>query len=61
MLGQAGILSRYDYISTKYGMRPYDYCAIAAEGKVYWVDINNRAIVAGNSQEAINLGEVLNV
>lgn len=61
MLGQAGILSRNDYISTKYGMRPYDYCAIGAENGVYWVDINNRAVVAGNSNECINFGERLNV
>lgn len=61
MLGQAGILSRNDYISTKYGMRPYDYCATGAENGVYWVDINNRAVVAGNSNECINFGERLNV
>lgn len=61
MLGQAGILSRYDYASTKYGMRPDDRCAVTAEDKVYWIDINNRAIVVGNSQQAVNLGEQLNV
>lgn len=61
MLGQAGILSRNDYISTKYGMRPYDYCATGAENGVYWVDINNRAVVAGNTNECINFGERLNV
>lgn len=61
MLGQAGILSRNDYISTKYGMRIYDFCAIGAENGVYWVDINNRAIVAGNTNQAINYGEQLNV
>lgn len=61
MLGQAGILSRNDYISTKYGMRPYDYCATCAENGVYWVDVNNRAVVGGNSNECVNLGEMLNV
>ena len=61
MLGQAGILSRFDYINTKYGMRLYDFCATAAEDKVYWVDINNRAVVVGNANEAVNLGEQLNV
>ena len=61
MLGQAGILSRNDYISTKFGMRPYDYCAIGAENGVYWVDINNKAVVAGNSNECVNFGERLNV
>lgn len=61
MLGQAGILSRYDYISTKYGMRPYDYCAVATENGVYWVDINNRAVVVANTQQAINYSERANV
>lgn len=61
MLGQAGILSRFDYINTKYGMRPYDYCAFAVENRIYWVDVNNRAVVVGDSKNAINLGEQLNV
>lgn len=61
MLGQAGILSRYDYINTKYGMRPYDYCAIASDTGIYWVDINNKAVVAADSQKAINLSEQVNV
>lgn len=61
MLGQAGILSRYDYINTKYGMRPYDYCAIAADTGIYWVDINNKAVVAADSQKAINFSETVNV
>ena len=61
MLGQAGILSRYDYINTKYGMRPYDYCAIASDTGIYWVDINNKAVVAADSQKAINFSEAVNV
>lgn len=61
MLGQAGILSRNDYISTKYGMRPYDYCAIGAENGIYWIDVNNKAIVASSGNDCINLGERLNV
>jgi hypothetical protein len=61
MLGQAGILSRYDYINTKYGMRLEDFCARAAEQGVYWVDVNNKAIVAGNNNDAVNYGERLNV
>lgn len=61
MLGQAGILSRYDYISTKYGMRLYDFCAISTEQAIYWVDINNKAIVAANSNSAVNYGEQVGV
>ena len=61
MLGQAGILSRNDYISTKYGMRMYDFCATSAENGVYWVDINNKAVVANIGNDCINFGERLNV
>jgi hypothetical protein len=61
MLGQAGILSRYDYIDTKYGMRKGDMCACSADKRVYWVDINNKAVVAGNTEQAVNYGEQLGV
>lgn len=61
MLGQAGILSRYDYIDTRYGMREGDRCECSVDDMVYWVDINNKAVVAGNTQQAINYGERLGV
>lgn len=61
MLGQAGILSRYDYLSTKFGMRLYDFCARTAEQGLYWVDINNKAVVSGSGEGAINYGEQLGV
>lgn len=61
MLGQAGILSRYDYISTRYGMRLHDFCAKSTEGGVFWVDINNKAIAALAENKAVNYGEQLNV
>lgn len=61
MLGQAGILSRYDYISTKFGMRLNDFCAKSTEQALYWVDINNKAIVAANGNQAINFGEQVGV
>jgi len=58
MLGQAGILSRYDYLSTKYGMRLHDFCARAVDnGAVFWVDINNKAIPAISGNGVINYGE----
>jgi len=68
MLGQAGILSRNDYLSTRYGMREEDFCAVSTETGVYWVDINNKAVVGYNTGDRVstqnrlqNLGEVLNV
>ena len=61
MLGQAGILSRYDYLSTKYGMRLYDFCARPTENGVYWADMNNKAIVASSGNQVINYGEQIGV
>ena len=61
MLGQAGILSRYDYLSTKYGMRLYDFCAISVENGIYWVDINNKAVVGTNGNQVANYGEQVGV
>ena len=61
MLGQAGILSRYDYISTRYGMRLHDFCARSTENGVFWVDIISRAIAVLAENKAVNYGESLNV
>ena len=66
MLGQAGILSRYDYISTKYGMRLYDFCATSTENGIFWVDINNKAVIgfagngAGNYSEQTQVQNIVN-
>lgn len=61
MLGQAGILSRYDYLSTKYGMRLYDFCARPTENGVYWADMNNKAIVAASGNQVVNYGEQIGI
>jgi hypothetical protein len=61
MLGQAGILSRYDYVDTKFGMRKYDFCAVGVDNNVYWIDINNKAVVASDGQSAVNYSERNNV
>lgn len=61
MLGQAGILSRYDYLSTKFGMRPQDFCATSAENGVFWIDITNKAVVGYTGQQVVNYGEQVNV
>lgn len=57
MLGQAGILSRYDYLSTKYGMRPQDMCSRITDNGLFWVDINNRAVVGLLGGQVVNYGE----
>lgn len=59
-LGQGDILQRTDYIDTKYGMRKDDYCAIAAD-TLYWIDINNKAIVQYTGERVLNISETYNV
>lgn len=59
-LGQGGVLQRTDYLSTQYGMREQDYAAIAVQNNVYWIDRDNKAIVAYN-QGVANFGEIMNV
>ena len=59
MLGQAGIISRYDYLSTKFGMRLYDFCSRTTENGLFWVDINNKAVVGSVQNGVVNYGEQL--
>lgn len=47
IIGTGGTLSRYDYISTKYGMKPYQYEAEVQSNYVqYWWDGYNKEILA---------------
>lgn len=61
MLGQAGILSRYDYMSTKYGMRLRDLCGMVTSNGLFWVDINNKAVVGISDGQVVNYGERIGV
>lgn len=60
-LGTGGVLNRYDYLSTRYGMRPNDRAAITAEHGIYWIDINNKAIPAFTGNGVVNYSELCNV
>lgn len=47
LIGTGGVLSRYDYISTKYGMKSYQYEAEVQSNYVqYWWDGYNKEILA---------------
>ena len=37
-LGQGSVLQRYDYLSTKFGMRDQDMCKINVDNDIYWFD-----------------------
>ena len=52
-LGQGSVLQRYDYLSTKFGMRDQDMCKINVDNDMYWFDHRNRCIAA---YKAVNVG-----
>ena len=60
-LGTGGVLNRYDYLSTRYGMRKDDRAAISAEHGIYWIDVNNKAIPACLENSVVNFSEICNV
>lgn len=60
-LGQGGVLQRTDYISTKYGMRKEDFCSTEINNTVYWIDMDNKAIVSYYNNAVNNYSEVTNV
>lgn len=52
-LGQGTVLQRFDYLSTKFGMRDQDMCKINVDNDIYWFDYRNRCIAA---YKAVNAG-----
>jgi hypothetical protein len=44
VLGTGDVLSRYDYLSTTYGMHKNQYCDAQSEHNLYWWDENKRAL-----------------
>lgn len=45
-LGQGTVLQRFDYLSTKFGMRGQDMCKVNVDNDIYWFDYRNRCIAA---------------
>lgn len=44
-LGTGGVLQRADYLSTMYGMREYDRASCQNDYGLFWIDVNNKAIL----------------
>lgn len=63
VLGTGGVLQRYDYISTLYGMKPFQYEAeIQSNTTQYWWDGHNKEILAyAGGMELVPLAKVKNV
>lgn len=61
LLGQGGVLQRTDYIDTLHGMRKDDMSATQAHDNIFWIDVQNKAIMRSDGNSSINNGETLNV
>lgn len=63
VVGTGGTLQRYDYISTVYGMKPYQYEAEVQSNTVqYWWDGYNKEILAyGGGMELVQLTKLKGV
>lgn len=55
VLGGTGILQRYDYISTKYGMKPYQFANAQSDTTLYWWDGYAKELLGFDSQSIIPL------
>lgn len=59
-LGQGGVLQRTDYLNTRYGMKSDQYVAVSAENMIFWIDMQNKAVVQ-YAENVTNYGESCNV
>ena len=57
ILGDGGVLSRYDYLSNKYGMCKQQFCVASSNGGAYWCDTHNNVICMFNGETVIELSK----
>lgn len=53
ILGNGDVLQRYDYITTEFGMLPYQFADTQSNTTLYWWDGNKKDILAYNQQGGI--------
>lgn len=61
ILGEGGVLQRYDYISTIYGMNKYQITDAHSDSRIYWFDHDNNTLLAytqGSLAEISTTGNV---
>ena len=61
ILGKSGMLSRYDYISTQYGLKLNQICIQASDRAIYWWDERNREILMFNGESVVPLSTAKNI
>lgn len=57
ILGDGGVLSRYDYISNTYGMCKQQFCVASSNGGAYWCDTHNNVICMFNGENVVQLSK----
>lgn len=57
ILGDGGVLSRYDYLSNTYGMCKQQFCVASSNGGAYWCDTHNNVICMFNGENVIELSK----
>lgn len=64
VLGTGGVLDRYDYYSSTYGMHKQQFCMTSSTGGLYWFDSHNNVICLFDGQSVTQLskqGKVQNI
>lgn len=57
ILGDGGVLSRYDYLSNTYGMCKQQFCVASSNGGAYWCDTHNNVICMFNGEHVVELSK----
>ena len=57
ILGDGGVLSRYDYLSNTYGMCKQQFCVASSNGGAYWCDTHNNVICMFNGETVVELSK----
>lgn len=57
ILGDGGVLSRYDYLSNTFGMCKQQFCVASSNGGAYWCDTHNNVICMFNGENVVELSK----
>ena len=57
ILGDGGVLSRYDYFSNKFGMCNQQFCVTSSNGGAYWCDTHNNVLCMFGGNSVVELSK----
>lgn len=57
ILGDGGVLSRYDYFSNKFGMCKQQFCVTSSNGGAYWCDTHNNVLCMFSGDNVVELSK----